>query len=138
MKAPGIARAAAIAALAIIPTVALAAPSHAYVGTLSCGTGGYWYMTDSMFVKLANVGGAHPWKYTVTRSANRNVYTGSTYVKHTTTLINRYTNGSVTHFWNPGNTVTWYSTSRYEDVGMFVNVEPSGGPLVQKKCYVWR
>ena len=102
--------------------------------TVPCSTGGVWYMTDSMYVVRTNVGGSRPWKYVITYSKDRDVYTGATYVNHKAYLLNRYTNGHVIGY-APKQGFTVYSTSSTEDYGMFWHVTPSGAKTQNTKCY---
>lgn len=101
----------------------------------SCSTGGYWYMTDSMFVTRTNVGGARPWKFVVTYSKNRTVYTGSTYVQHTARKLIRYSNGNILYY-TPSQGFTVYTTSAYEDYRMVWDVYPSGSTVQTRICDV--
>ena len=101
----------------------------------SCGTGGYWYMTDSLFVTRTNVGGTRPWKFVITYSKNRSVYTGSTYVQHTATKLTRFSNGNELRY-TPSQGFTVYTTSPYEDYQMAWDVYPSGSTIQKKYCTV--
>ncbi len=114
-----------------------ASVSAAKKSTKSCSTGGYWYMTDSLYVTQTYVGGSYPWKYSASFSKTRRVWYNKTPIDHVAYLLNRYHRNGVTGWDYPSSPTDWWSTSSTEDVGMFWNVYPSGGPKVPTRCYVY-
>lgn len=132
--------AAASVALAAGLSVAASAPAQAASTTKSCSTGGYWYMTDSMYVTRTYLG-ANKYEYKVTRSANRtltvNISGTYHYVQHTATALNQYSGGTVYKKSYPASTTYLYSQYSTNDFGMWWDVTDHATMNVHKGCYVY-
>jgi hypothetical protein len=128
-------------ALAAGIAVAASAPAQAASVTKSCSTGGYWYMTDTMYVTKTYLGSSQ-WQYKVTRSANRtltvNINGTYHYVQHTAVALNQYISGTSTvKKTYPANTTYMYSRRGDNDFGMWFDVTDHATMNEHKGCYIY-
>ena len=96
--------------------------------TKSCGTGGYSYQTDSMYVVRSQYN-SNTWKYVVTRSANRTAYDSSGHsYRHTAAYLHIYFSSTyMSTITYPANSTTVYSGSSGVDFKLVVSIVVDGG-----------
>lgn len=120
--------------------IALTAGSAQASVTHSCSTGGYWYMTDTVYVTQTYVSGGK-YQYTVTRSPNREVTADingtNHYVYHTGVALNQYSAGTVFKKTNPPTTTYLYSQYSTDDFGVWFNVTDYATMNEHTGCYVY-
>lgn len=123
--------------IAVAQTVELASSTTV---TKSCSTGGYWYMTDTMYVSRTYISGGK-YQYKVTRSPNRtltvNISGTYHYVSHTAVALNQYSHGTVYHKSYPATTVYLYSQYSTDDFGLWYDVTDHATLYKHTGCYVY-
>ena len=109
--------------------------------TKKCSTGGFWYMTDTMYITRTYLSSTY-WKYYMTRSPNRTLQYESSpgnyhNIYHRANLLTHFKSRGPEFHYGPATTLTMYSNERYDDFKIEYHLTDGATMDVYTSCWVY-